>query len=385
MNKKINAVALLTLAAVTFLGIKDLRAELVFEDELEPAAAVEQKVSGEDAELKQREVEMSRSERLRRHRIRAEMRNEDKLSEKLEELRLKDELKRMDALSGVNKEEQKPAEPVIEQQIGTLAAAPSATIAVPASNAPVAPAPAVAPQSVAEVKEEKKEDEDKMRVGITPRGGLAGIINSNFEVSSRYSFGVGVYVDVMNHLGFEAGYTRAQYSMAAGTAYGNVYYGYTQQQLLMSQNVFDIGPRINILGRKSRVQPFVGVGVGYYRNSINLDQNTLNFVRMYNPAMASDFTVSGMLGYIGGGAEIKITDNIGLMGLFRYYNVLTARQSNPLSSAAFVSSNNPNAPSASSTYGVYSGVPGGDPRFNASQNFGKADFYTLQGGLTVSF
>jgi hypothetical protein len=283
----------------------------------------------------------------------------------------------MEALSGVEKE--KAAEQAVaEQKVGDLAAQQPATIAVPANRAPAAVMP-VAAQSVAEIKEEKKpEEEEKMRVGITPRGGITGILSSNFEVNSRYSVGLGINVEVMDHFGIEAGYTRAQYNIAAGAAYGSIYTGYAQQQLNMSQNVFDIGPRFNILGRKSRVQPFVGVGVGYYRNNIGLDQTTLSYVRMYNPAMANDFTVSGALGYVGGGAEFKITDNIGLMGLFRYYNVFSARQSNPLSSAAFVQN-------GASGFGGATAVPGGDPRFAASRNFGKANFYTLQAGLTISF
>lgn len=413
MKRNHSAIALLAVFAATFSGIKNVHGELVFEEDLPSSRSAAQRDSNieiDEESLAAEETSLgssdddgsvpvgpaktsrdySRSERLRRHRMRAELKNEDKLTERLEEMRLKDEVKRVDGILGsaVKKDEAQPegqqaalAVPSVQTQaVGQLAAQPQ----------PAAPAaePVVSGQSVAQADVEKKEEsEDKMRVGISPRFGLNGILSSNFEISSRYAFGVGVYVDVWDHFGFEAAYTRAAYRVNGGNAFGAGYYGYygmATQQLNMNQNVFELGPRVNILGRKSRVQPFVSVGLGYYRSSINLDQNTQNYIRMYNPMLAGDYNVSGFLGYVGGGAEFKITENIGIMGLFKYYNVFSSRESNPLSSAAFVN------PSGYAGYGsaglsTLGAAGGGDTRMQASRSMGKANFYTLQAGVSLSF
>ena len=402
-KSKYSAIALLTLVAINFAGLKNVYGELVFEEDLDTkeiskksdslddesiAAEESESLDSEESSLDKRVKEkkqISRSERLRRHRMRAELRNEDKLTEKLEELRLKDEMRRLEALNSADKKEEAKKEEALQaQKIAEAKAAEQ----ISAQKVGELSKEEVSNQSVAAVKVEEEKKEDKMQVGLTARGGLSGVLGSNgFEISSRYAAGFTVSVDISDHFGFETGYTRAGYSIAQGNAFGYNPYSYYGgnagfQNLSMTQNVFEIGPRFNILGRSSKVRPFVAAGVGYYRNSINLDDNTLAFVRMYNPNLAMDYNISGFLGYVGGGAEYKITDNIGITGLFKYYNVFSANQSNPISSAAFVS------PNSYSNYGYYGMSPmnaNGDSRFQASKTLGKANFYTIQAGLTVSF
>lgn len=408
MKTRRSALAILVIVATTFLGIKSVHAELVFEEDLigSGGEAAEQSVVQRAAESQseasklstsqEREV-LSRAEILRRHRMRAEMRNEDKLTERLEELRLKDEVKRIDEIVGAKKQETQA--PVVANDSAALAVQPVGQIATPAQSQVVEKVVVVEAannsnnKSEAKVESysEKATDENKMLVGITPRAGLSGVLNSNFEVNSRHSFGVGLHVDVLNHFGFEMGYTRSQYDVAAGNAFGfggfNPYMGllggFGLRTLTMNQNVFDIGPRVNILGRNSRIQPFISAGVGFYRSNIRLDQQTMNYISTFNPALAGDYTVSGFLGYVGGGAEVKITENIGITGMFRYYNVFSARESNPLASAAFVAQN---SAGSMGYYGVSpAALTAGDPRAAASRSFGKAHFYTIQGGVTLSF
>ncbi|MBI3542920.1 MAG: hypothetical protein HY075_06580, partial [Deltaproteobacteria bacterium] len=91
------AAALAVAATVTLSGPKLAYGELVFEDDLknDAAPAAQQKRADDAASL-------TKAEEMRRHRLRQELKNEDLLTQKLEELRLKDEMKRTDELSGGN-------------------------------------------------------------------------------------------------------------------------------------------------------------------------------------------------------------------------------------------------------------------------------------------
>lgn len=413
MRKSKQALALLVLVAVNGFGIREVRGELVFEKDLESKSAVSKKnISAsnsdqtdfitEDEEEKKSPVvdnrkesetssssqeldkkvaidkkdqkEISTSEMLRRQRMREELKNEDRLSQKLEELRLQDEMKRVDQMTAGTEKNSKAKAPeeekIKEEKIGSVALVEQSSekISKPADISPS--------QSVAAVEEKKKIEEDKIenRISVTPRGGFSSIRDSKFEITSKYAAGLTIGVDLSDYFAIEAGYTYSAYSVSAGNAYYYDPYFMTlrQQSLNMNQHLIDLGLRVNVLGDRYRIKPFVTGGFGYYRTSINLDDTTLGYVRQYNPNLANDYVISGFDGSIGGGVEFKITKNISLTGLFKYYGILTSTQSNPISSAAFV---NPGSSTSNS----------GDSRLQASESLSKDAFYSLQGGVTISF
>ncbi|MBI2606720.1 MAG: outer membrane beta-barrel protein [Deltaproteobacteria bacterium] len=347
---------------------------------------------------------VTRSEQMRRQRMREELKNEDLLTQKLEELRLKDEMQRTDQIlgSGVQKA---PAE-LQEQRVGTAATEAPAVLVAQASTTGANTALAnTSPQTTAVAARgdsigqstatasvaSMDFDEDKTRVTVSPRGGMSGITNSMYDVQSLYSMGLGVGVDLSDFISFQGGYTFSKYNLAAGNTIYNP--GVTLQQLEMNDNVFDMGVRANFLGPKARMRPFIGAGVGYRRGYVNYDSQTLNMLRAYNPYGASqqlDVELSAFMGYIETGLELRITKSVSLSGMVRYFNILSSRQTNPVSPYAFV---NPNGLAGGygsyGGYGLAGGYGGfgytGDARTQASRALADNNFYQLMAGLSIAF
>lgn len=422
-NKKI-VIILAVFSSVTFIGLKQARAELVFEQDLaQPQVKNKKSLESTNANLAEGSDEIvfankgddvsdtvapeaaaafsaqgagrdfGHSEAMRRQRLRTEIRNEDLLTEKLEELRLKDEMKRVDGMFGAAPQGARgdatpmamvmakhptvvaPVETTIqEERIGSLA--PKTQQNTTVGNGLGQSATVIDP-TVSD-----GDDFDKSQVSITPRGGLASVSDKNFDISSRYAVGLGVGVDVSDYFTVEGGYTYSKFTLSAGNAYASNYnynpysYGVATQALDMNQHLIDLGVRVNVLGNRNRVRPFFNAGFGYYRTSINLDGNTLSYLRAANPSLADDYRITGFTGYVGTGIEFRVTRMFSLTGGFRYYNILSASQSNPISNAAFV---NPNS------NGYYGYNPATDTRQQASQALTKNNFYTLMAGVSVTF
>lgn len=334
---------------------------------------------------------VSKSEALRRHRVREELKNEDLLQQKLEELRLRDEMKRTQQinLSGVEKETPKPApaaqETLPEQRVGSAATEqpvvkPSAPAVVPAAIGPTSQLDGKSSTDMSAVKEESTEWVN--RVTINPRGGLSNVTNSNFDIQSRYAVGAAIGVDFTEHFSFEGSYTFSKYDLGAGSAIANPY-TYSLQKLQFNDNVFDIGGKAYILDTKSRVRPFVGTGVSYRRGYVNYDERTLSILRNVG-ANTSDVQISSFSGYIETGLDFQITKNIAFTAAFKYFNVFSSSQSNPIDPNAFV---NPYGATGGYGYGYGSayGVGYADPRTSAGQSLAANNFYQILGGMAVSF
>ncbi len=324
----------------------------------------------------------SKSEQLRRQRMRTELQNEDLLTQKLEELRLKDELNRTNQLlgSGVDKSESTELE---EKKIGS--AASTTIVSTPATS--------TAPQTVTVIQSPASDDEGSgNRVTITPKGGLSGITNSMYDIESKYSFGLNVGMDLNNYLSFSAGYTYSTYNLNAGSTVYNPY-AYQLQKLDLNDNVIDMGLRANITGAKAKLRPYIGAGVGYRRGYLNYDQKTLDMLKNYNYGYGNsnpdDIELSAFLGYIETGVELKISKAISLVGNIRYYNVFSSKQSQPLNPNAFINpygySNAGYNPYYGGGYGYNSYGYNNDARNQAGKALADNNFYQLMVGLSVGF
>lgn len=402
------AVAIAVATGITFGNMKSAHADLVFEDDLKPSVKSEDQSSEAHGVQKRAEEKenLSKSETMRRQRLREELKNEDLLTQKLEELRLKDEMKRTDELlgSGVKKADDSVMQ---EQRVGSAAAesktmqTPMAQLPAPAALASSPGSEPVAPtnQTVAEVKPAEEKDEFSNRVSITPRFGTASLTNSIYDVSAKFSTGLGISVDVTDYIAFEGGYSYSSYSLGAGSSMMPT--GFNQsylQTINMNDNVIDVGMKVYLLSSKSRVRPFLGGGGAYRRGYVNYDEKTQAFIKSYNPYAAQDVEISGFAGFVETGLEFKLTKAISITGMFRYFNLLSSKQSNPLDPNAFLNSQGYgyfgygggamtpySGMVATPGYGGYGLGYSNDTRSQAGEALAKNNFYQLSVGVSVSF
>lgn len=388
MNLLKYSVALAIAAGITFSGVKAAHGELVFEDDLnssEESVEVEQPQTSK-SRVKERE-NLTKSEMMRRQRLREELKNEDLLTTKLEELRLQDEVRRTNEIlgSGINKQEV-VVEPVKEERIGSAAMQP---VAAPGTNPQLA---AVglngAPNALTADAEVSAEDEDKnSRISIMPRGGMSGIAGSMYDMESRYSFGLTLSADIGDHLAFTAGYTYSAYSIGAGStlAFMNPQF---MKRIELNDNVIDLGARGHLFGIKSKVRPFVGGGFAYRRGYVNYDSDTRNRIRQYEAYGAQDVDISGFSSYLELGVEFKLTKAISVVGLGRYFHLLSFRQSSQVNPNAFYSGNAYNPYYGAATAGPMGFSPFGyndGSRERAGEDLARSNFFQIMAGVSVSF
>ncbi len=331
---------------------------------------------------------LSKSELLRRARLREELKNEDVLQERLEELRLRDERRRTDQVLGVTKEQapapMAPAPVMKEEMVGApIGAAPQAQ-AIPVQGAPAQPVQAVyedrvAVSSASAVSVASPEDE-KTRIDVTPRAGISNLSGTNyFNVQSRYSAGLALGVEVSEQISFQVGYLYSEYGI--GIASSNPYIGYLQGSTgsaysnnfatyILRQNVFDAGLKFHVLSRASKLRPFLGGGAAYARSFLNYDATVLSALNQTYGAqsLASDYTTSAFLGFLQAGMDVSLSKNILIGAEFRYYNVLSANENQSLNTGGFYTGYNP------------------DPNKSiAGGSLARSNFYSILGTASFTF
>lgn len=392
--------AIAVAAGIILTGMRSARAELVFESDLQAGALPTETVAAAPAQTQVKleapaakadptDAEVSRAEMMRRQRMREELKNEDLLTTKLEELRLKDEMKRTEQILGSGEKKEETTQPAVMQEVrvGSAAAeaAPASSTVTAVTTAPVAVS--AAPVTMTAFSDKESESELLGRVSLSPRGGLSSITNSVYDISSKFSFGFDLSVDATDHIAFLAGYTYSSYNIGPGSTLsylGQVPFGFRQVQL--NDNTINLGMRAYILGPRSKVRPFAGAGVGYRIGHINFDEKTRQYA-MTNPyglvnSQVQDVDVTGFTGSLETGIEFRLTKSIALSGTFRYYTLLSSRQSNPISPYGFMGSPLVGGYSAGL---AYPGYGFGDERTTTADAVAKNSFYQLMAGVSVSF
>jgi hypothetical protein len=360
---------------------------------------------------------MNKTELMRRARVREELRNEDALQERLEELRLRDEKRRTNQILGVSGatgstgtesssvnlpapvyggvQEQTVSAPVTErpgeaprspQMIAPAqgAAASSGGVQL-AGISSVNAADQSANPSAMTASVDLDKSKDKSTFYVSPRAGLGGMSSpEGYDVNPRFAGGVAVGVATSEYLSFELGYTYAEYGVGIGSnnPYVQQYLMYQAQYgnsqnintLAMKQNVIDAGIKLHLLDSASRVRPFLGGGAGWSKSFINYDQKILSAMKQ-NPYLAnspavSDYEMTSYLGYISTGVDVKMTQNISLNILARYYAVLSSNESSSMNNYMFF---NPGYAGQSQEKQVVGG------------SMSSKSFFTILGGVSFAF
>ncbi|OFZ54050.1 MAG: hypothetical protein A2428_03545 [Bdellovibrionales bacterium RIFOXYC1_FULL_54_43] len=336
---------------------------------------------------------LSKSELMRRERVRAELRNEDVLQERLEELRLRDERRRSDQLlaqPGETLPEPVAVSPMkTETVISPITERPgSANAMIASAGTPVAEAPFVQQELMASAQPagmtvssgfiKSSPDEDKVSIYVQPRAGVATMNPSvnYYDFRPHFSVGMGLGVGVSDNLSFELGYSFSEFGVAYNTGYQFAGYpgmayapGMTNETFSVKQNVADVGMKLHFLGPDARLRPFVGGGGAYSKNFINYDQNIL---AQMNPAylqvVGQDYDFSQFLGFLSTGFDVRVNKSVSVGATFKYFSVLSARHEQKF----------------------FAGYPGGyameDPNKQPVGNaILKAAFYSITGGVSFVF
>ena len=355
----------------------------------------------------------SKSELMRRERTREELKNEDVLQERLEALRLRDERRRLDQMFAANGgsvaeklSAQAPAmaaplreevvvAPVTERPGTAGASAPVVLVAAPVSDSVITSRSSV--QS-SEVKETSSGD--RAVISVAPHAGLCNIVGQGgyFDVRPRYAAGIAAEVSASENFSFEMGYTFNEYGVAMAST--NPFVLYRQQSasmfgaptsfenVVMKQNVLDAGLKVHVLGGESRLRPFVGGGGAYSKGYINFDPRVLGDMnRFYGRNVSPDYEVSSFLGYVSSGLDVRVAKGVSVGAEFKYYAVLSARESDNFSSyygamyqgggSAFMPGYQGVAQAPVAGVGSDTAVAGG--------SLARSSFYSILGSVTFTF
>lgn len=317
----------------------------------------------------------SRTEMMRRQRVREEIQNEDALTERLESLRLRDERARTGTItSGWDSAEAHPQGPAYVAPMQTE----TVTRTTVSNHETV--------EALTKSSDDYREPEhDNTRIYVQGRGGVA-MMSANgegYDVNSRYSLGVGLGFVVTSNLSVEAGYSFNEYGVSMGYPYGYPTYGNYNyngnstgdETIAMKQNVVDLGLKLHVLGVDSRVRPYVSAGAAYAKSYVNFDEK---YLQQYNQAYGNtnaypDYELSQFLGYLGTGLDVRLSRVVSISGNFRYYGVFSSRENQPLNSYPGYYG------------GGYSSYAANPQVQQAGGSLAGRGFYTLGAGLTFVF
>jgi hypothetical protein len=336
---------------------------------------------------------LSRSELLRRKRMRNELQTEDLLQQRLEELRLKDEERRMGkiinskALGGEEEVAPKPSAPIAEQVVEVPLIERTRDEVRVVQAAPEAPSTSSAQVPVEGV---ASAVEEKSSVYLSPRFGMPSMANADgYNVSGRYGVGAVLGVETGENLSFELGYAFNEYGVAINSwnpwvlQYQGVYgSGRTAETIAMKQNVIDATIKLSVLGKDYKLRPFVSLGGGYTKSFINYDSKIVDWMRQTGfYAGSDDYEVSQFVGSLGGGVDLKLSKSVSINAMFKYSKILSSRENYALNNYAFYGNAQYGYP-----YNLYN--PYGQQDYDKQQSgasLAKSDFYTITAGVNLAF
>ncbi len=342
------------------------------------------------------EKPVSSSEIIRRERLMQELKNEDLLQTRIEQLRLEQEMERTKHI--VNS-----TNPMGVSEASVPA--PQGHQAVPVVEA-----------SSNTVKSESASDEQEsgMSVSLRPKGGMAFMMDDGpFKVNSKGSVGVELGLDFTSHVSLDLGYSYNMYGVnapvsgaygyGAGSAYGfNNYYNYLNQNIYgnngqngnnrstlnMNQNVFELSMRVAITSKGSKVRPYITGGMAYSRSFINYDEQLKDYLRQYNPNGGDDYKLTAVSGVIGAGVDLTLSKTISFGVQGKYYLPISTNEDGAIYPEAYYSNYG-----SSYGYGRFNGyrnsyfannLANADKQRVASQ-LGYSSFYTVQALMSVNF
>jgi hypothetical protein len=288
-------------------------------------------------------VAPSRTDLLRRERVRRELENEGRLMERVEEARLGDEQERSKSIEGFSASSRDSS----EAQASAIATAPAPIETVPVSavgataSATVA-APIVADNETLDASGSNRarfRDSSESKFRLTPFTGYRWFENNNSEFRARNLFLVGVALEgsLNRYISIEGSFTygRDQFSYGYyGANYGGYgYYGYSYQPYAggyggyiaaRSRDSFEIlgGAKVRLLS--GSVRPFGIIGIGGILQRYNIDDG---YTSAYLESIGLQRSTTHVVGNFGGGVDFVVADNMLIGGRFDYQPILNARYS----------------------------------------------------------
>lgn len=285
------------------------------------------------------------SDKMKNMRDRMEQKTEDRVLKKIEDARIKEEIKLTKKLSNMFNGQAMGLEDEdrVDQVTQTSAATTSVVVESTTLSAPVEAAPTY------------------KAVKITPHVGVTGMQTESFNnFESSYTTGLNVDSRVSEHFAIAVGfnftkmtiqdYSNGQNPFYAGPNYspyaysspyssyspyyGDYYNWYNSQ--FGAREIDFTGYGINIAGKfyiigTGVIQPYVGAGMGYNRTKLAYDESsTSTYNGSYSPYNNTQFGNEGYSGsYISGealiGTDIMFTDMLGLNVQFKFSKGLSSQ------------------------------------------------------------
>jgi outer membrane protein W len=267
----------------------------------------------------------SRAEELRKSRQEAELKNDDKLVEKLEKARLEEEKVRAEKIDNAAlNSQQAPAAPVEAAKKSE----PTVTIQRVEIIQPESKQVEIKDEKPSDAKSDAKAEakQDKWYAGA----GLGSIsYGTNVNNKSSYEFTVGTKIE--DRLMVEATFAMASFDLSRYLPYG----------LFSSMEQYDFGVAAKyILSDTGKFQPFIGASADYlYREYKNRYDSGL-YYQNYDNYTTGQNTEAMNLGMIVG-ADFKIVSNVLVGGQFKYSMNVYNQNRGLVSSQAIIGNTKP--------------------------------------------
>ncbi len=214
------------------------------------------------------------------------------------------------------------------------------------------------------------------RVSLSPVLGWTTLNSTSYDVSSRYTAGFDIELEMSDALSAILGYSYSQYDIALPETnpyynfYGPSFMSNNTASLQYNQNVFNAGLRYYLFPKESKFRIFLGGGAGYNLGYLNYKQeNSATFA--YNPYDVDDYEVNSILGNLETGALLQVSKNVAVGANFKYSMVLTSKENRPLNNNAFILNGQGSNPQANQS--AVGGSIAGD------------SFYSVLGSVRISF
>ncbi|MCO5142481.1 MAG: porin family protein [Oligoflexia bacterium] len=194
---------------------------------------------------------------------------------------------------------------------------------------------------------QEEEAPKKSTVKVSPVIGWTTLNSDTYKVDSKYTLGVNFEVAIDENLAATLGYSYSEFSIGlGGTAnpFYNYYYnnnnGFLNNNtttLQYNQNVFDVGLRYYLFPSTSKFRMFVGGGFGYNKGYLNYQKQRFSNYMGVNPYRnVEDYEVTSYLGIVSTGAELQASKTVSFGAEFKYSNVLSSKENQPLINYGFI-------------------------------------------------
>jgi len=174
------------------------------------------------------------------------------------------------------------------------------------------------------------EERTPIRFYAAPLFGFGSVMGTDTaDVMPRYALGGSVGFLISNNIRLEGAYVYQVQDFTnprINTLGGSLPLG-LGPTLALKQNQFSAGAKLFILGRESRLRPYVGGGVNWTRGTLNYSTESLQFLSG-QPQYLTDFTLNQFGGFGELGTEIAITRAFVAQVSFKLSGVITSSTSN---------------------------------------------------------